>query len=151
MLGKDAINTRFFIGKTFFNSASVLLIFFVNWASNVAWAFLYTCNHHYTETYILYLRVFILVFMCPCLNLGIYVMHCAFWYHLYNLKNMKNTHAGVLLLVKLKAGTKSRKTSHSYLCDLLFIFNLIFIVIDHKTSLTCFLYFFRISHFIFGW
>ena len=29
------------------------------------------------------------------------VMFCAIWYHLYNLKNVKNTHGGVLLLVKL--------------------------------------------------
>ena len=28
-------------------------------------------------------------------------MFCAIWYHLYNLKNVKNTHGGVLLLVKL--------------------------------------------------
>ena len=26
-----------------------------------------------------------------------YVMHCVIWYHLYNLKNVKNTHEGVLL------------------------------------------------------
>ena len=31
------------------------------------------------------------------------VMRCAIWYHLYNLRNMKNTHEGVLLLVKLQA------------------------------------------------
>ena len=31
----------------------------------------------------------------------VYVMHCAIWYHLYNLKNVKNTHGGVLILVKL--------------------------------------------------
>ena len=30
-------------------------------------------------------------------------MFCAIWYHLYYLKNVKNTHGGVLLLVKLKA------------------------------------------------
>ena len=30
-------------------------------------------------------------------------MFCAIWYHLYNLKNVKNTHGGVLLLVKLQA------------------------------------------------
>ena len=29
-------------------------------------------------------------------------MHCAIWYHLHNLKNMKNTHGVVLLLVKLQ-------------------------------------------------
>ena len=30
-----------------------------------------------------------------------FVMFCAIWYHLYNLK-MSNTHAGVLLLVELQ-------------------------------------------------
>ena len=28
-----------------------------------------------------------------------YVKICAIWYHLYNLKSVKNTHGGVLLLV----------------------------------------------------
>ena len=32
-----------------------------------------------------------------------YVMRCAIWYHLYSLKNVKNTHGGVLLFVKLQA------------------------------------------------
>ena len=27
-----------------------------------------------------------------------YVLRCAIWYHLYNLKNEKNTHGGVLIL-----------------------------------------------------
>ena len=31
----------------------------------------------------------------------VYVMRWAIWYHLYNLKNVKNTHGGVLILVKL--------------------------------------------------
>ena len=30
-------------------------------------------------------------------------MLCAIWYHLYDLKNVKNTHGGVLLSVKLPA------------------------------------------------
>ena len=30
-------------------------------------------------------------------------MRCAIWYHSYNLKNVKNIHGGVLLLVKLQA------------------------------------------------
>ena len=30
-----------------------------------------------------------------------YEMRCVIWYHLNNLKNMKSTHLGVLLLVKL--------------------------------------------------
>ena len=29
------------------------------------------------------------------------------WYHLYNLKNVKNTNGGVLLLVKLQASVMS--------------------------------------------
>ena len=32
-----------------------------------------------------------------------YVMFCAIWCHLYNLKSVKNTHGGVLLLVKMQA------------------------------------------------
>ena len=32
-----------------------------------------------------------------------YVMRCAIWYHLYNLKNVKNTYGGVLILLKLQA------------------------------------------------
>ena len=31
------------------------------------------------------------------------VMRCKFWYHLYNLKNVKNTYGGVSILVKLQA------------------------------------------------
>ena len=31
------------------------------------------------------------------------VMRCAIWYHLYNLKNGKNAHGGMLLSVKLQA------------------------------------------------
>ena len=30
-------------------------------------------------------------------------MRYAIWYHLYNLKNVKNIHGGVLILVKLQA------------------------------------------------
>ena len=30
-------------------------------------------------------------------------LRCAIWYHLHNLKNMKNTHGEVLILVKLQA------------------------------------------------
>ena len=44
---------------------------------------------------------------------NIYMMLCAIWYHLYNLKNLKNTHGGVLLLLKLQTKacnlTKSNK------------------------------------------
>ena len=30
-----------------------------------------------------------------------YVVGCEIWYHLYNLKNVKNTYGGVLILVKV--------------------------------------------------
>ena len=36
-------------------------------------------------------------------NLVLHVVCCAIWYHLYNLKNVRNTYGGVLLLVKLQA------------------------------------------------
>ena len=58
----------------------------------------------------------------------LYVVCCAIWYHLYNFKNVKNTHGGVLLLVNFTKsntpswvfslflnctnGTKSCETSH---------------------------------------
>ena len=34
---------------------------------------------------------------------SVHVMRCAIWYHLDNFQNVKNTHGGVLLLVKLQA------------------------------------------------
>ena len=36
-------------------------------------------------------------------NLATFMMRCAIWYHLYNFENVKNTHGGVLILVKLEA------------------------------------------------
>ena len=32
-----------------------------------------------------------------------YVIRCGIWYHLYNLKNVKNTDGGLLILIKLQA------------------------------------------------
>ena len=83
--------TLFFISNAFFNSASVLLNFFVNWATNVTWVLLDTYNHYYTEAY----------FMC-----SIFVP----------------MFIGLGLLM-------------SYLCDLFLISSLIFIFINHITSL----------------
>ena len=51
-------------------------------------------------------------------------MRCAIWYHLYNLKSVKNTHGGVLILkintppwviftfLNCTNGTKSRNASY---------------------------------------
>ena len=39
-----------------------------------------------------------------------YLIFCAIWYHFYNLKNVKNIHGGVLLLVRLQALSYIRKT-----------------------------------------
>ena len=36
-----------------------------------------------------------------CIPWYLYVMRCAIWYHLYHLKNVKNTHGGGLILVNL--------------------------------------------------
>ena len=36
-------------------------------------------------------------------NLSICVVRCAIWYHLHNLKNVKNIHGQVLILVELQA------------------------------------------------
>ena len=56
------------------------------------------------------LKIFLLCFISHEIFLPVnsdnnswYVMHCAIWYHLYNLKNAKNTHGEVLILVKLQA------------------------------------------------
>ena len=38
-----------------------------------------------------------------------YVLLRAIWYHLYNLKNVKNTHGGMLLLVKSQASDTKPK------------------------------------------
>ena len=41
------------------------------------------------------------------------VMLCTIWYPLYNLKNVKNTHGGVLLFVKLQAETRNFTKSNT--------------------------------------
>ena len=59
-------------------------------------------------------------------------MFRSIWYHLYNLKNVKSTHGGVLLLLKVTLlhgcfsrflnctnGTKSHNTSHINLFSVL--------------------------------
>ena len=57
-----------------------------------------------------------------------YEMLCTIWYYFYNLKNVKNTHEGVLLLVKCSSrflncinGTKSRKTLHMMIQSMTFL------------------------------
>ena len=41
------------------------------------------------------------------------VMFCTIWYHWYNFKNVKNTHGGVLLLVKLQASARNFTKSNT--------------------------------------
>ena len=49
----------------------------------------------------------------PSVNIKkIFVMLCAIWYHLYNLKNVKNTLKGVLLSVKLQVSASFRNYTH---------------------------------------
>ena len=43
-------------------------------------------------------------YFCKKLNIQVLnVVRWAIWYHLYNLKNVKNTHGGLLILVNLQA------------------------------------------------
>ena len=49
---------------------------------------------------LLFLPVFLLI---DKIISRLYVMLCAIWYHFYNLRNVKNIHGRVLLLVKLQA------------------------------------------------
>ena len=42
----------------------------------------------------------------------LFVMLCAIWYHLYNFKNVKNTHGGVFTFLNCKIGAKPRQASH---------------------------------------
>ena len=43
-------------------------------------------------------------------NLGLavssYLLRCAIWYHLYNFKNVKNTHGGVLVKFQAFSATQ---------------------------------------------
>ena len=49
-------------------------------------------------------------------------MCCAIWYHLYNLKNVKNTHGGVLILVKLQAGIMGYVQTVSAMLQFIFLY-----------------------------
>ena len=51
-------------------------------------------------------------------------MRCAICYHLYNLKNVKNTHGGVLLLVKLQAKVCNFTKSNTPACVFFTFFKL---------------------------
>ena len=46
----------------------------------------------------------------------LYAMRCTIWYYLRNLKNVKNTHGGVLLSVKLKPATLLKVTILHWCC-----------------------------------
>ena len=41
------------------------------------------------------------------------VLHESIWHNLYNLKDMKNTHGSVILLVKLQASTSNFSISNT--------------------------------------
>ena len=54
-------------------------------------------------------------FMCShVLKQTEYVVRCAIWYHLYNSKNVKNTHEGVLKIFKIVQMVANRATHHIY-------------------------------------
>ena len=57
-------------------------------------------------------------------------MLCAMWCHVYNLKNVKNTHRGELLIVKLQSSAISDNFLKSKIVDTVFpaTFAIIFVV-----------------------
>ena len=62
----------FFISNTFFNSASLMLNFFMNWASNL----LRFCLIHITV--IVLRHILYLVYLCSCLGPGLFKSHLYF-------------------------------------------------------------------------
>ena len=57
-------------------------------------------------------------------------MLCAIQYHLYNLRNVKNTHGGVLLLVKLQASVCNFTESNTLLLVAFHVFEIKQIVLN---------------------
>ena len=57
-------------------------------------------------------------------------MLCAMWCHVYNLKNVKNTHRGELLIVKLQSSAISDNFLKNKIVDTVFpaTFAIIFVV-----------------------
>ena len=53
-----------------------------------------------TVSFLFFFFFFFVQIIIPCLMK--YVIICAIWHHLYNLKKKKNTYEGMLLLVKLQ-------------------------------------------------
>ena len=68
------------LATLFFNSASMLLNFFMNWASNVVWVFLNTYNHHYTETHFIFS-----IFVSICRPRSIYAVSMWSLFHFQHL------------------------------------------------------------------
>ena len=53
------------------------------------------------------------------------MLESVIWYHLYNLKNVKNTHGGVLILVKLQAKSRNARKCQPESFFLMIMFQLI--------------------------
>ena len=91
------------------------------------------------------------------------MMLCAIWHHLYNLKNVKNTHGGVLLLIKLQAlkitilhgrfsrflnctnGTKLRKSFHMRFLQMQVLHYAFTLIFDHVSVTILNISFFTVS------
>ena len=127
---KTTLNIHFCISNAFFNSASVLLNFFMNWASNVAYVLLSTYKNVRelsSLTFLVHITVIILrhslylVYLCTCLRLGLYI-------YIY-----------LFISVYIYLGLR---LFMSYWFDLFIIFNFTFIVMNHTTTLTQTYFFF---------
>ena len=63
----------------------------------------YSINKTYAKSFYFSEQSLFLHFDSSQLQNFIHVVLCAIWHHLYNLKNVENTHGGKLILVKLQA------------------------------------------------
>ena len=80
------------------------------WAQELSWTYVRcsedVLNIFWTSSKRSFTRlIYIYVIFTSCVQRvwSKYVMRCAIWYHLCYLKNVKNTHGGGLILVKLQA------------------------------------------------
>ena len=68
------------------------------------------CSKQHANFYI-YIYIYVYIYYIIYIK---YVMCCAIWYYLYNLKIVKNTQRGVLLLVKLQTKSCSFNKSNTF-------------------------------------
>ena len=72
-------------------------------------------------------------------NKALYVMRCAIWYRFYNLKNVRNTHGGVSLLVKLQDSACHFTKSNTHPWGFFHVFKIVQMVPNRVNHLIIFI------------